>query len=159
MILLAGISVGGDGGILAPVNLAQIGFGNVGAQPDVIEIGERDNRRAGRDNFAEFRLAHGNDACRGRAQCCVGLVDARQSEVGVGLGKIGASDRDVFLAAAFFGLVVALLQAAEGCLERFSAVAARSRSCAEISSLPKSCCARSLSAFFCAKSAWASRTA
>ena len=157
VILLAGIGVGGDGCILAPVNLAEVGFGDVGAQPDVIEVGEGDDGRAGRDHFAEFGLAHGDDAGRGSTQRCVARVDARQAEAGVGLGEIGACNGDVFFAAAFLGLVVAAARAAaKFASERLRAVAARSRSCAEISSLLKSCCARSLSAFFCARSACAS---
>ncbi len=116
MILLAGISIGGDGRVLSPVNAAQIGLCNIGAEPDVIEIGERDHRRAGRNHFAQFRLAHRNHACRRRAQRGVTQVDARETEVGVGLGEIGARDGDVFLAAAFHRLVVALLGGLESCL-------------------------------------------
>jgi hypothetical protein len=71
VILLAGIGIGGDGCFLAPVDAAQIGLGNVGAQPDVIEIGERDHRRAGNDHFSEFSLAHGDHTGRrGRAGLC-----------------------------------------------------------------------------------------
>ena len=68
MVLLAGIGVGGDGCFLAPVNAAKIGFRDVGAQPDVIEVGEGDDGRAGRDNFAEFGLAHGDHTGRRRTQ-------------------------------------------------------------------------------------------
>jgi hypothetical protein len=72
----------------------------------------------------------------------------------IGLVEIGARNGDVFLAAAFDGFVVALLRGLEMASARFSAVAARSRSCAETSSLAKSCWARSLSSFFCSRSAW-----
>ena len=78
----------------------------------------------------------------------------RQSEIGIGLVQIGARNGDVFLAAAFDGLVVTLLRRFDRSPRaRFSAVAARSRSCAETSSLAKSFCARSLSSFFSSRSA------
>ena len=50
----------------------------------------------------------------GREQRCITQVNAREAKIGVRLGKIGARDRDVFLAAAFHGLVVALLGGFEG---------------------------------------------
>ena len=113
VILLAGISIGGDGCVLPPVNAAEVRLRDIGAEPDVIEIGERDHRSAGRDDFAQFRLAHRNDARRRREQRGVTQVDAREAEIGVRLGEIGARDGDVFLAAAFNGLVVALLSGFE----------------------------------------------
>ena len=113
MILLAGIGVGGDGRFLAPVNAAQVGFGDIGAQPDVIEIGERDHGRAGSNYFSEFGLAHRDDAGRGCAQRGVIQVDTRQTQIRAGFVEIGAGDGDVFFAAAFDGLVVALLRSLE----------------------------------------------
>jgi hypothetical protein len=68
MILLAGIGIGGDRRLLAPVDTAQIRLGDIGAQPDVIEVGERNHRRTRRDHFSQFSLAHrdyaGEGACR-----------------------------------------------------------------------------------------------
>ena len=113
MVLLAGISVRGDGRLLAPVNLAKVGFSDVGTQPDVIEIGEGDDRRSGRNHFAQFGLAHGDDAGGRSVQSCIGFVDAREGEIRIGLIKIGAGDGDIFFAAAFLGLVVSLLRGRE----------------------------------------------
>ena len=109
LVLFAGIGVGSDCCLLAPVNAAQVGLGDIGAQPDVIEIRKRDHGRTGLSHFSQFRLAHGNDAGRRRAQGCVARVDPRQAQVGVCLGKIGACDGNIFLATAFHGLVVTLL--------------------------------------------------
>ena len=62
VLLLPRVGVGGDVCVLAPVNTAEIGFGNVCAQPYVIEIGDGDHRSSGRNHFAELSLADRNDA-------------------------------------------------------------------------------------------------
>src|SRR6185437_8316504 len=50
----------------AEPDAADVGFVDVGAQPNVIEIGERDHRRARLGDFAEFGLAHENNAIERR---------------------------------------------------------------------------------------------
>ncbi len=110
MILLAGIGVGGDGRVLAPVNAAQIGFRNIGAQPDVIEIGQRNHRRSGRNHLSQLRLTHRDYAGRWGAQNRVAQIYLREAEIGAGFVQIGARDSDVFLAATLNRLVVTLLR-------------------------------------------------
>ena len=77
---LARIGVGRDGRFLILTHLADVGFVDVGAQPDVIEVGERHHRRAGHHDLAKLRLADLNDAGERRAQHRVAEHDLRQLE-------------------------------------------------------------------------------
>ena len=72
------MTVGGDYGILPETHPADVGLVHVGAQPDVIQVGDRHHRRAGHHHFAEFRLPHGNHAVEWRRQGGVAVNDARQ---------------------------------------------------------------------------------
>ena len=124
MVFLARISIRRDGRVLAPANAAQIDFRNVGAKPDVVEIGQRNDRSPGRDNFTQFRLAHGNHTGKRRAKNGISEIDTRQSEIGLGLLQIGPGNGDVLLAASFHGLVVTLLSLL---IHRLSALESRCR--------------------------------
>src|ERR1039457_130357 len=109
MVLLAGISIGCNCGVLSPMDASQIGFGNVGAQPNVIEVRKRNHRRARRNYFAEFSLPHSNYAGGRGTQDSVIEVDSRQAQSGIGCLNISVRNRDIFPSAAFESLVVALL--------------------------------------------------
>ena len=108
MIDFAGIGVGGHLDGLAPAHAAEIGFVDVSAEPDVVEIGQRDHRRSRRDHFPEFRLPHENHAGFGRAQRRIAQFDSREFQILVGLGDAGSVDGDLFLAGSLDGLIVGL---------------------------------------------------
>src|SRR5580658_2308423 len=113
MIGFAGICVRGDGAILTPVNFAEICFRHVHLHPDVRQIRERVDRRAGRDDFAEFGFAHGDHAVEWRGERGVAEAHARNSRGLNGLVYVGAIDGDLFFACSFDEFVQGLLLAIE----------------------------------------------
>src|SRR5579885_2660827 len=89
------IGVGADHGGLAPADAAEVGLADVGAEPDVIEVGERDDRRAGQHHFAQLRLADEDHAGEGRPQHRVIEEDAREAELLARAAYARAGDGDV----------------------------------------------------------------
>src|ERR1035437_796463 len=100
-IRLAGPGVGVNRRRLAPSDSTEIGFGHVGAQPDVIEVGNRDDGRARLHHFAELGLTRDNDARERRAQSGVAKHDLRELEIFAGVADVRLGDRNVLLRATF----------------------------------------------------------
>src|ERR1035441_9383599 len=120
-VMLAGIGIGSDRRLLAPVDTAQIRLCDISAQPDMVEVGERDHRRARRDHFSQLSLAHRDYAGGRRMQNRIIQVHSRQTKVRIGLVQVGARDLYIFLAAALDSLVITLLRGLEdrlGALQR-----------------------------------------
>ena len=99
VIRLAGISVGVNRRRLSPSDSAEVGFRHIGAQPDVIEVGQRDDRRAGLHHFAELGLAHQNNARERRAQGRVAEHYFGELEILLRVVNVGPRDCDVLLRA------------------------------------------------------------
>ena len=102
---LARIGIGRDGRFLIVTNLADVSFVDVGAQPDVIEVGERHHRRAGHHDLAKLRLADLDDAGERRAQHRIAEHDLRQFERFFGSVDIGLREVDLALGGVFERLI------------------------------------------------------
>src|SRR5271168_305661 len=75
---LALITISGDSRGLTPSNMLQVGFADISAQPDVIEVGERHHRGARQHDFAQFGLADQHDSGKRRAQDGIAEHDFRE---------------------------------------------------------------------------------
>src|SRR5208282_2721940 len=98
-IRLVGVGVGVHRRGLAPSDATEIGFCHVRAQPDVIEVGQRDDGRARLHHFAELGLTRENDARERRAQSRVAKHDLCELEIFAGVADVGLGDRDILLRA------------------------------------------------------------
>jgi hypothetical protein len=61
-VTFSGPGIGGNHSGLAPNRLTEISLVQVSAQPDVIEVSQRDNRSAGLYRFTKLRVANHNHA-------------------------------------------------------------------------------------------------
>src|SRR5215469_10838923 len=102
-IVFAGIRVGCDHRRLAPVDAPEIGFIDVGAKPDVIEIGHCHDRRARLHHFAEFGLSCQNHARERRIEDGVAQIDLGELKAFSGALNACVGDPDVALGGAAHG--------------------------------------------------------
>ena len=124
-VFLAGEGVGRDRRGLAEAHLADVGFVDVGAQPDVIEVGERHHRRAGQHDFAEFGLPHQDDAVERRGERRVAEHDLGQIEFASAVAM--AAPASATLRSATASSALSRSSAARACLSAVSATRALRR--------------------------------
>ena len=116
MINLVRIGVGPHVNALAPVHLAKIGIRHVDAQPEMVQVGQSNDGRAGGDHFAQLRLPHQYHSVEGSAQRGVRQPDARQMKALVRLMNVGLIHLEFLFPRALPQLVVDLLRPVVGSL-------------------------------------------
>ncbi len=84
-----------DAGALAEPYFAQIGFVHVGAQPDIVEVSDSDNRRAGGNVFAGFGVLGKYSSCDRRGDSDVAKARLVDGELLFGSLELGAGLRDL----------------------------------------------------------------
>ena len=111
MIGFPRIAVGRDRSLMAEANLCDIGLVDIGAQPNMIEIGERHHRRPGHDAFAELGLPNQDHAVERRAQDGIAEHDLRQLERFLRVADVGVGEFDLPLG----GVLQRLIALMRGC--------------------------------------------
>lgn len=79
-VTLAGIIVRRQDRRLAQADAADIGLVDIGAEPHMLDVGEREDWRTGAHDFPDLRLAHEDHTVDRRREARIALDDASQPQ-------------------------------------------------------------------------------